>query len=329
MERELWPHLYQSIHSVGRGFHQKSVQYQPWVIVMVLIWAALHDRPMSWACQSKNWSTTKLRPLQLPSDSTVSKRAKSAGVAMFLHALEVTLRDTQHPQLVALLDAKPLPVGGATKDRTATYGYAAGVMAKGYKLHAIWARRCIPEAWEVMPLNVSEVTMAKELVTRLHDGGYLVGDANYDGNELADIAGAHGYQLLAPPGSPNAGMGHHYQSPYRLRGIQLLYDRFGQDLSAYRRQIERDFGNSVAFAGGLSPLPAWVRTISRVRNWVWAKLLINATRILKLKGLTSSLGNVVETVGYCHASLAGRNLPLIDDASHGAVAASRLLFPHR
>jgi len=217
----------------------------------------------------------------------MSKRAKSAGVAMFLHALEAILRDTQHPQLVALLDAKPLPVGGATKDRTATYGYAAGVMAKGYKIHAIWAGRSIPEAWEVTPLNVSEVTMAKELVSRLHNGGYMLADANYDGNALSDIAGTQGYQLLAPPGSLNAGKGHHYQSPYRLRGIQLLYDRFGQDLLAYRRQIERDFGNAVAFAGGLSPLPAWVRTTQRVRNWVWAKLLINATRILKLKGLTA------------------------------------------
>ena len=37
MERELWPHLYQSIHLVGGGFHQKSVRYQPWLIVMVLV----------------------------------------------------------------------------------------------------------------------------------------------------------------------------------------------------------------------------------------------------------------------------------------------------
>jgi hypothetical protein len=287
MERELWPHLYHRICSLGERFHQKSVQYQPWLIVMVLVWAALHDRPISWACQAKNWKSTRLRPLKLPSDSTVSKRAKSAGAAMFLYALEVTLRETQIPQLVALLDAKPLPVGGATKDRTATYGYGAGLMAKGYKLHAIWAGRSIPEAWEVMPLNVSEVTMAKELVSRLHHGGYLASDANYDGNDLSDIAGARGYQLIAPPGSSNAGKGHHYQSPFRLRGIQLLQEQFGQDLLARRRQIERDFGNAVSFAGGLSPLPAWVRTLPRVRNWVWAKLLINATRILRLKGLTA------------------------------------------
>lgn len=287
MERELWPHLYHSIRLVGGGFHQRSVQYQPWVIVMVLVWAVLHDRPISWACQVKNWKTTKLRPINLPSDSTISKRTRSVPVAMLLHALEVTLRGTQHPDLVALLDAKPLPVGGATKDHTATYGYAAGVMAKGYKIHVIWAGRPIPETWDILPLNVSEVSVAKDLVSRMHDGGYLLADANYDGNALSDVAGARGYQLLAPAGSANAGKGHHYQSPYRLRSIQILQTRFGQELFALRRQIERDFGNVVAFAGGLSPLPAWVRTIPRVRNWVWAKLLINATRILKLKGLTA------------------------------------------
>jgi hypothetical protein len=35
----------------------------------------------------------------------------------------------------------------------------------------------------------------------------------------------------------------------------------------------------------LAPLPAWVRGLPRVRTWVWAKLLINAARILKHKDL--------------------------------------------
>lgn len=47
MERELWHRLYHRIQSVGGKPHQKSVQYQPWLIVMVIVWAALHDRPMS------------------------------------------------------------------------------------------------------------------------------------------------------------------------------------------------------------------------------------------------------------------------------------------
>ena len=42
---------------------------------------------------------------------------------------------------------------------------------------------------------------------------------------------------------------------------------------------------TVSFGGGLSALPAWVRGLDRVRTWVWAKLLINAARIVRNKHL--------------------------------------------
>jgi hypothetical protein len=56
---------------------------------------------------------------------------------------------------------------------------------------------------------------------------------------------------------------------------------FGKGLYKARIGIEAAFGNATAFGGGLGPLPAWVRGLPRVRTWVWAKLLINAARILK------------------------------------------------
>jgi hypothetical protein len=56
---------------------------------------------------------------------------------------------------------------------------------------------------------------------------------------------------------------------------------FGQDLYRLRIGIEEAFGNATSFGGGLSPLPAWVRGLDRVRTWVWAKLLINAARVLR------------------------------------------------
>jgi Transposase DDE domain len=288
MERELWPQLYHAIRAMGREFHQQSVQYQPWVIVLVLVWAALHDRPVSWACQPKNWKTTTLRLWQIPSDSTISARAKTAGVALFLRALEDRLRTVWPPHLVARLDGKALTVGGATKDRTARFGRAAGVMAKGYKLHAVWAGRPLPETWDVTPLNLAEAKVAEEtLVPQLHGGGYLLADGNYDSSPLHDAAAKRNYQLVAPAKSPNAGKGHHYQSPYRKRSLELLPSAFGQQLFALRGQIERDFGNAVAFASGLTSPPAWVRTLPRVRLWVWIKLLINAVRIIRLNQLAA------------------------------------------
>ena len=58
---------------------------------------------------------------------------------------------------------------------------------------------------------------------------------------------------------------------------------FGKRLYQLRASIERSFGHATMFAGGLGPLPAWVRGLARVRTWMWAKLLINAVRIQRLK----------------------------------------------
>jgi hypothetical protein len=192
--------------------------------------------------------------------------------------------------LAALVDGKPVLVGGGSKDRDAKRGRGAGGLARGYKLHAIWAGRAVPEAWEVTPLNAAESVVARELVGRAGGGGYLLGDGNYDSNALFDRAAAAGYQLVVPLKHANAGAGHHYQSPSRLRSIELMRGRFGQSLHRLRGRIEGAFGSLVAFGGGLGcGLPAWVRRARRVRNWVWAKLLINAVRQLRPQRLTAQM----------------------------------------
>src|SRR5690242_6825184 len=104
MERELWPLLYRLLQSVAKDFHQKNVTYQPWVLAAVLLWAALHDRPLTWACQPPHWSTTRLRPAQLPSPSTLSRRLYKVGMGLFLRTLEQRLRDSCEPRLLAFLD---------------------------------------------------------------------------------------------------------------------------------------------------------------------------------------------------------------------------------
>ena len=53
MERELWPPLYHLLLDTATGFRQKYVQHQPWVLAAVVLWAALHGRPASWACQRR------------------------------------------------------------------------------------------------------------------------------------------------------------------------------------------------------------------------------------------------------------------------------------
>jgi hypothetical protein len=282
MERELWPLLYRAVRDEGSRVSQKYARYQPWVPALVLLWAALHDRPVRWACDRRNWSTTRLRPDPLPAASTVSRRLRSQAVAAVLRAVEGRWRAAGRPWLVAAVDGKPLVVGGCSKDPDAARGRGAGQMARGYKLHAVWAGRAAPEAWDVTPLNAAESVVAQGLVGRAGGGGYLLGDGNYDANALFDRAAAAGYQLVAPIKHENAGAGHRYQSPARLRSIELMRTPFGRALHRLRGRIEAAFGSLVCFGGGLGcGLPAWARRAWRVRSWVWAKLLIDGARALR------------------------------------------------
>jgi hypothetical protein len=279
MDRELWPYLYHAVVRTAGQFRQKYVHYQPWRIALVLLWAALHDRPLAWACDPRHWRDTRLQPSRLPSQATVSRRTRQTAFGMFLNGLTESLRGEGLPGLALTLDGKPLLVGGCSKDPDAKFGRAAGHLGRGYKLHAVWGCRLMPEAWTVTPLNEHEAKVAQRLFGQLSGGGYVVADGNYDATDLFDTAGERGYQLVAAQHDRNPGTGHHYQSPFRLRCIELLRGQFGKALFRLRPAIERAFGNATAFAGGLAPLPAWVRRRHRVDQWVWAKLAINAARI--------------------------------------------------
>ena len=284
MERELWPLLYRYLRATAKEVSQKYVQIQPWIVVATMLWAALHDRPVTWACDPRNWSTTRLRPARIPSQPTMSRRVDAVGTGLFWYRFQEKLRGSDHPALLAFVDGKPLPVGGNSKDPDARWGRGAGGVAKGFKLHALWSTGSLPEAWAVAPLNVGEKEVAKHLLAQLHYGGYLLADGAYDASYWYDEAFRCGYQLISPcRKAKHPGCGKHYQSPHRLRGLALLASAFGRELYKARTQIERSFGNATSFGGGLAPLPAWVRGLARVRTWVWAKLLINAARIRKHK----------------------------------------------
>lgn len=279
MERQLWPVLYHELRVVGERVRQKYVQRQPWVIAAVLLWAALHDRPVNWACAPANWTTTRLRPGRLPSASTVSRRAKRAGFVVFLNAVAERFRGAGWPGLVLAVDGKPLVVGGCSHDPDARYGRGAGQFARGYKLHAIWGRRPLPEAWEVTPLSEHEVNVGERLAGQLTGGGYVTADGNSDAGRLFDRLAERGYQLVAAQRKANPGGGHRRPSAARRRGIELWQSAFGQAVYRCRVGIEGAFGNATSFAAGLGPLPAWVRRLRRVQRWVWCKLVINAARI--------------------------------------------------
>ena len=290
MERELWSELSRAVREVDAAWVESSPRYvhRTAAVVRVHLWSALHDRPTSWACDAANWPGP---PRALPDQSTVSRRKRRADFDAFMAAVGRRLAGPPSAALAKRLDGKAMAVAAHSKDRDAAWGRGAGQGANGYKLHALWADRAMPEQWAVTPLGVCERRVARRFAGRLTGGGYVLADAYFDASDLHDRFAAAGHQLVAPRrrSGRGKGLGHCYQSPRRLRSVEMTeppagLNPFGPALLAGRAQVERDFGNLTGFGGGLAALPAWSRRIWRVRAWVHAKLLVNAARIRRRRG---------------------------------------------
>jgi hypothetical protein len=284
MERKLWKTLYGLARVLGKRWGEW--RYAASDILAIYFWAVLHDRPTSWAANSKNWPHD-LRPKWFASQSTLSRRLRRPATVELLTAVEEHLLAlvAVGSCLVRIIDGKPLAVSNVSKDPDTGYGRGAGGNQKGYKLHAVWGTGPMPMAWALAPMNVSEKTMARHLIPTLPGGGYLLGDSQHDANPLYNLASEAGFQLVAKKTKDRGrgGLGHRRQSLGRLRSIELLKTPFGRGLSNYRNTIESRFGAWVSFGGGLGPLPAWVRRFSRVRNWIQVKILISGARWLCLR----------------------------------------------
>jgi hypothetical protein len=301
MELERWAELSAAVSAVGASWkRQPRDRYSTALIVRVHLWAALFDRPISWACDARNWRAAT-RPEQLPDQSTMSRRTRRADFMAFLTRVGERLNGGRAaaaaaaPGLVQVVDGKPLELPNHTTDRDATWARGVGRTAVGYKLHGIYSGNPMPDAFAITTLNVCEKQMAARLVKRVEGtAGYLLADAHYDASWLFDYCHYHGLQLVCPRAKPGTGFGHGYLSPHRYRAVEMLespagVNDFGPTLYALRTGIEREFSGLSCFGGGLAALPSWVRRIWRVRNWVMSKLLINAARIRinRRKGVTT------------------------------------------
>lgn len=249
-------------------------------IVKVYYWSVIHDRPTSWACRKEHWPI-HLRKQPLHSAATMSRRLRSPAVVALQDALERRVTTPKEPGLFWMIDGKPLPIGGCSKDRQAGYGRAAGGKAKGYKLHALIGSDGMVAIWRVASMNKHERVMGERLLKAAPPEvySYLLADANYDSNALHRVGGQRGkLQLVSPRRyGPSKGTGHRQQSEGRLRSIAILespFGAFGEQLRQDRVEIKRQYGNLTNWGGGLSGLPAWVRTHRRVHRWVQAKLVL-------------------------------------------------------
>jgi hypothetical protein len=282
MEHQLWKCIVARLAELSKPW-TKGCDFSDQRIVQVWYWAVIHDRPVSWACQRRHWPIALRRTWRLPSEATMSRRLRSDSVLDLLAQLERCVIAPKRSGLFWIIDGKPLEISGCSKDRQAGYGRASGGKAKGYKVHALIGSDESVAAWRLAPMNVDERVMAKRLLRVSDIQGYLAADRNYDSNKLHEQCAQKGNLQLVTPRryGPGRSIGHHRQSAGRLRSIALLENPvagLGQRLMHDRTAIERQFGNWVNWGGGLSGLPAWVRTHRRVHRWVQAKLVLTALK---------------------------------------------------
>jgi hypothetical protein len=218
----------------------------------------------------------------------MSRRLRMPRTLLALHQLACLLQQQRTPGNVLVVDGKPLEVSEHTSDPDARKGRGAGRFAKGYKLHAIVdPAAAMFVAWDVQPLNVSEMTVARRMLRRRTiqwpAGALLLGDGFYDSNPLHAAAARRRLQLVAPRRKPGTGLGRRRHHPNRLESIGLTEgldsDIWHEVLSPQRTAIERFFAAMVCVGGGIFGLPPWVRRIHRVKAWVNAKICIHAARI--------------------------------------------------
>jgi len=272
MEGELWRQVYALAKRLGKCKGVVRGTFFDVEIVGVYLWSVLHDRPVNWACKRNNWRSSC--PMnRLPSPSTISRRLRTEGVQWLLRALEKELVNKRPASWCRFIDGKPLPISGHSEDSDAGYGRATGGKAKGYRFHGVFDESQGFVAWSVQPMNVNESKVAHELIEQLDHPGYLVGDNQFDSNSLYDRAGARSVQLLVRRRRDVRGIGHVRQSPFRLKAIDMMKRPFAQSLIAARRQIETTYSQLTCLAFGLAPLPNWVRTARRVKNWIRTKLI--------------------------------------------------------
>ena len=280
MEHQLYKAIVTLLSTLDKSCKTTAFDFSDEDIVQVYYWSVICDRPTSWACRKQSWPI-HLRKRRLPSAATMSRRLRSPSVVTLLDALEKRVVAPKGPGLFWMIDGKPLPIGGCSKDRQAGYGRAAGGKAKGYKMHALAGSDGSVACWRVAPMNKDERVMAQRLLKGAPPevNGYVLTDANYDSNKLHQICDERGNLQMVTPRryGPDNGTGHRKQSAGRLRSMALLenpYAAFGQQLLKDRAEVERQFGNLTNWGGGLSGLPAWVRTHRRVHRWVQAKLVL-------------------------------------------------------
>jgi hypothetical protein len=301
LDRDTWQIVIASVRRAARAIKSPGRRplYPNWLIVAMYLWAAWHDRCLSWACDRVHYNTLFRPRHTLPSISQFTRRIKTDVCQAILQRVhdDLAAQGIVTPPL-GYIDGKPMLVSAVSKDPDAARGHISGGYAKGYKLHAYINERRRIVLWCVAPLNVDERTIARELLLPLLPPPIdprcqlTLADSNYDAAPLYrafDACSDGGHMLLAPVRSQQlvGPAGRHPKTlsnmgPQRRAALALWEQH--PDLARYvmeqRNNAEGVFSVLAVALGLHATLPSFVRRIHRVRQWIGAKIILYHARLL-------------------------------------------------
>jgi hypothetical protein len=295
MDRELWKLVLLSIRHADRAIPSRGRRpvYADWLIVALYVWSVWHDRPLCWACDRSHYGAL-FRPRKLPSVSQFCRRIKTRRCREILQHVHDRFAQRGLPIDEGYLDGKAMPVGRNTKDRDAKNGKLGGGLkglARGYKLHAFVNEHRRIVVWSVTGLNVAEQKVAAELLDHLPPmmpDAVVMMDRNYDSAPLHQASEPREICLINKLKGQDQVRGNRrrrtklQQMGRSRRDLVKVWEQTPQLvdwLLKSRDEIERAFGVLVCTGGGLAGLPAWVRTMDRVRRWVGVKIVLYNARL--------------------------------------------------
>ncbi len=291
VEDQIWRRIRHAVHVASRQVRPAGrYSYSNELIVLMEFWRVQHGQPMIWACDRRHYGR-QFRPGKLPSYSQFNRRIASEECQAILQRVHNRLAGVDEAVTQGYMDGKPLPVSPVSKDPDARSGHISGGFAKGYKLHAYITDRRRIVVWSVMPLNVSEGTVAIQFLPHVLPAqtpdALNLADGNYDAAALYKGFDRAGSALLTPLRSQHRRReGKHHpvtlrqMGPARRAAVDLWdhHPDLAQFLLKGRNNIEGVF--SVLTVALDLHLPGHVRRLRRVRRWVGIKIILYHARLL-------------------------------------------------
>lgn len=298
LDRDTWQIVITSVRRAARVVKDPGRRplYPNWLIVAMFLWAAWHDRCLSWACGRLHYNTL-FRPRQkLPSISQFTRRIKTEQCQAILQRVHEDLAARGIATPLGYIDGKAILVSAVSKDPDAARGHISGGYGKGYKLHAYITENRRIRLWCVSPLNTDEKTVARELLLPLLPPpldsrcSLTLADSNYDAAPLYKAFDAHGGHMLLAPVRGQRFVGPDGRHPTTIRNMGpqrhtavTMWEQHPDLVRFVMKQRNNAEGvfSVLAVALGLSAtLPSFVRRIHRVRPWIGGKIILYHARLL-------------------------------------------------